>query len=116
MELMEGGSLFDLIEEQIHITEPTTLRLIKPIFTAIAYCHQLGIMHRDIKPENLLLNSKNLEETTMKISDFGLAVAFDSDHLVTRAAGTLCYAAPEILKGQRYDGRCDYWSIGVVLF
>ena len=44
-----------------------------PIFDAVIYCHELGIVHRDIKPENLLLTNKNIDNAEIKISDFGLA-------------------------------------------
>lgn len=44
-----------------------------PIFDAVLYCHELGIVHRDIKPENLLFDKKNIDEATIKIADFGLA-------------------------------------------
>jgi serine/threonine protein kinase len=44
-----------------------------PLFDAVIYCHGRGIVHRDLKPENLLLDSKNLENATIKVSDFGLA-------------------------------------------
>jgi serine/threonine protein kinase len=44
-----------------------------PIFDAVMYCHDLGIVHRDIKPENLLLTINDPEQAIVKISDFGLA-------------------------------------------
>jgi serine/threonine protein kinase len=44
-----------------------------PIFDAVLYCHDLGIVHRDIKPENLLLTINDPEQAIVKISDFGLA-------------------------------------------
>ena len=48
-----------------------------PIFDAVFYCHELGIVHRDIKPENLLLTKKDLDQSIVKISDFGLARYID---------------------------------------
>ena len=44
-----------------------------PVFDAVIYCHERDIIHRDIKPENLLLSGKNLDDSIIKISDFGLA-------------------------------------------
>jgi len=87
-----------------------------PLFDAVIYCHGLGIIHRDLKPENLLLNSKNLETATIKISDFGLARFLNKDDLATTTAGTPGYVAPEVIDRKPYDMRCDYWSLGVVLF
>jgi len=87
-----------------------------PLFDAVIYCHGLGIVHRDLKPENLLLDSKNLENSTIKISDFGLARFLSKSQLATTTAGTPGYVAPEIIACDPYDSRCDYWSLGVVLF
>ena len=44
-----------------------------PIFDAVIYCHERGIVHRDIKPENLLLTKINVDQAVVKISDFGLS-------------------------------------------
>ena len=78
-------------------TEKEALEIIKPIFDAIIYCHQLGIIHRDIKPENLLFSSKETETAIIKVSDFGLARFVDRDNLATTTCGTPGYVAPEII-------------------
>jgi serine/threonine protein kinase len=54
IELMEGGELFDLINEQKRFSEDQAREIVKNLIDSIQYCHQLGIVHRDIKPENLL--------------------------------------------------------------
>ena len=87
-----------------------------PLFDAVFYCHDLGIIHRDIKPENLLFDSKDLKIATVKITDFGLARRITLDELATTTCGTPGYVAPEILRKTQYDYRCDYWSLGVVMF
>jgi calcium/calmodulin-dependent protein kinase I len=87
-----------------------------PLFDAVIYCHGLGIVHRDLKPENLLLDSKDLDKATIKISDFGLSRCLGKAELATTTAGTPGYVAPEVLSQTPYDYRCDYWSLGVVLF
>ena len=76
-----------------------------PIFDAVIYCHELGIVHRDIKPENLLLSSKDVGQAIVKISDFGLARYVDPsvDELATTTCGTPGYVAPEVLTRQPYD-------------
>ena len=87
-----------------------------PLFDAVFYCHGLGIVHRDLKPENLLLDTKDLEKATIKISDFGLARFVTSEELATTTCGTPGYVAPEVLTKKPYDQRCDYWSLAVVMF
>ena len=87
-----------------------------PIFDALTYCHQLGIVHRDIKPENLLFSSKDTDTAIIKITDFGLARFVDGETFATTTCGTPGYVAPEILSQKPYKEPCDYWSVGVVLY
>ena len=55
MELMQGGELFDHIIEKETFSEELAHKIMAPLFDAVIYCHDLGIVHRDIKPENLVL-------------------------------------------------------------
>ena len=52
----------------------------------------------------------------MKISDFTLSCQLKPGEKVTNAAGTPSYVAPEIISEKLYDERCDFWSLGVILF
>ena len=80
MEFMQGGTLYDLIENNNGpLSERFTHRIIAPMFDAVLYCHSLGIAHRDIKPENILLSDTNPEMATFKISDFGMARFIDTE-------------------------------------
>jgi len=116
MELMMGGELFDQILEKEKFNETEAREVIAPIFDALIYCHDLGIIHRDIKPENLLFSSKDQSTSIIKVSDFGLARFIDNETLATTTCGTPGYVAPEILEQKPYKEACDFWSIGVVLF
>jgi calcium/calmodulin-dependent protein kinase I len=73
MEIMTGGELFEHIIEKETFDEDMAQQIMAPVFDAVIYCHERGIIHRDIKPENLLLSGQNLDESIIKISDFGLA-------------------------------------------
>ena len=102
IELMEGGELFDLINEQKRFSEDQAREIVKNLIDSIQYCHQLGIVHRDIKPENLLFQSKERCISTLKLSDFGLSKILDENKLATTVCGTPGYVAPEILKDGKY--------------
>ena len=83
------------------------------ILNGIKHVHELGIAHRDLKPENILFDINGM----LKISDFGLSKFVGKNGLVETPCGSPCYASPECLSGQPYDGRrSDLWSIGVILF
>lgn len=71
------------------------------------------MVHRDLKPENMLLDF----DKGIKLVDFGLSNTFKSNELLKTACGSPCYAAPEMISGERYNGTMvDVWSSGVVLF
>jgi len=90
--------------------------MVRPLFDAVIYCHGLGIAHRDLKPENILLSGDNLLRSTIKIADFGLATFTSESEPCHTIGGTPGYIAPEIISRKPYDQRCDYWSLGVILF
>jgi 5'-AMP-activated protein kinase catalytic alpha subunit len=70
-------------------------------------------VHRDLKPENLLLDHNNC----IKIVDFGLSNLYTNNEKLKTACGSPCYAAPEMIKGEKYYGLgADIWSSGVILF
>jgi serine/threonine protein kinase len=93
------------------------------LFDAVIYCHELGVVHRDLKPENILLSCPNFKEASIKICDFGIShiICFDREtnievngyNTVTSAPS---YIAPELISYGPYDEKCDYWSLGVILF
>ena len=82
------------------------------------HAHAKGVVHRDIKPGNVLLASSGTStEPIVKVTDFGIARASDSDTITDPGTviGTVGYVAPEQLRGARVDGRTDIYALGVLL-
>ena len=79
----------------------------------VNHLHHIGICHRDIKPENLIFATR-MENSDIKLIDFGLSRPFQNLRL-TSIVGTPYYVAPEVITGN-YDQRCDYWSIGAMMY
>jgi serine/threonine protein kinase len=94
--------------------------MIRQIVFAVAHCHARGIMHRDIKPENILCLSDEAEShdsAQLRLCDFGLAKEFVPGKPIMQQAGSIEYAAPEVLTyGVGYSSSADVWSIGVLTY
>ncbi len=115
MEYMDGGSLADVLQRDGPLAPERALALMKQVAGGLAEAHRMGILHRDIKPSNILLSSRGWA----KVADFGLAKRPDIDLSVTRPAlllGTPVYMAPEVLRGEEYDARCDLYSLGATFY
>lgn len=113
MEYCSGGELFQHIVKNRRLKEEEAAKMYQQIVSGIEYIHKLGIVHRDLKPENLLLDHNNC----IKIVDFGLSNLYQHGERLKTACGSPCYAAPEMIKGERYLGLgADIWSSGVILF
>eukprot|EP01129_Flabellula_baltica_P007020 TRINITY_DN2686_c0_g1_i2.p1 TRINITY_DN2686_c0_g1~~TRINITY_DN2686_c0_g1_i2.p1 ORF type:complete len:451 (-),score=110.15 TRINITY_DN2686_c0_g1_i2:54-1406(-) len=112
-EYVPGGELFDYILHQGRLDEIEARRIMRQMVSAVEYCHSLLIVHRDLKPENILLD----EDFNIKISDFGLGNVITPGKYFDTFCGSLLYASPEILQGERYIGPgIDIWSLGIILY
>jgi serine/threonine-protein kinase len=83
---------------------------------AVAHGQKPSIIHRDLKPQNILVSNEP-EGLVVKISDFGLAQEVNPLTLMTTAAGTLAFKAPEsVFEGGVDSKASDIWSLGVILY
>ena len=113
MEFCENGELFNRIVEKKYLTEDEAALFYYQLINGLEYIHKNNIVHRDLKPENLLLSKNDL----LKIIDFGLSNYTGSNVLLGTPCGSPCYASPEMVSGQRYNGyMIDVWSTGIILF
>ncbi|XP_061605414.1 serine/threonine-protein kinase BRSK2 isoform X3 [Phyllopteryx taeniolatus] len=113
LEHVSGGELFDYLVKKGRLTPKEARKFFRQIISALDFCHSYSICHRDLKPENLLLDEKN----NIRIADFGMASLQVGDSLLETSCGSPHYACPEVIRGEKYDGRrADVWSCGVILF
>ncbi|EAX95831.1 CAMK family protein kinase [Trichomonas vaginalis G3] len=118
MEWGNCGSLQDIINSGINLSEMTISSIFKQIVHGLSYLHGQGFVHQDIKPSNVLIFSNGVA----KIGDFGIGHSFQSADTVV---GTPAYQAPEIFDDRLDEfgnfpyidpAKEDVWSLGVTLY
>lgn len=114
MELVEGGSLRDMLNEQGALEVSLVAKIGESLLQAVHYANQAGVLHRDIKPGNIMMSS----DGRVILTDFGIATIEGGPSITRTGAliGSPEYMAPERLEGAEAEHRNDLWSIGVTLF
>ncbi len=115
MDYCEGGTLRDLLSDEIQLHPLQGLNLIAQILAGLDHAHQREIVHCDIKPENILLVA-TATGWTARITDFGIARL--SQELSTDGfgnTGSPAYMAPERFYGQ-HSPASDLYAVGILLF
>uniref|UniRef100_A0A158PNJ3 non-specific serine/threonine protein kinase n=1 Tax=Anisakis simplex TaxID=6269 RepID=A0A158PNJ3_ANISI len=113
LEHVSGGELFDYLVRKGRLMAKEARKFFRQIISALDFCHAHNICHRDLKPENLLLDERN----NIKVADFGMASLQVEGSMLETSCGSPHYACPEVIRGEKYDGRkADVWSCGVILY
>ena len=113
MELVDHGSLDDLMALQPRLPEQRVLEIGIQVAKGLRAAHRRGLIHRDVKPANILF----LDEHAAKIGDFGLASTATQRWGIGGVVwGTPEYVAPERLNNDPEDFRSDIYSLGATLF
>jgi serine/threonine protein kinase len=113
MELVDHGSLDDLMALQPRLPEQRVLEIGIQVAKGLRAAHRRGLIHRDVKPANILF----VDEHAAKIGDFGLASTATQRWGIGGVVwGTPEYVAPERLNNDPEDFRSDIYSLGATLF
>ena len=114
MEYVAGSDLHVRVRDRGPLSADEVVRVGRDVAAALGAAHRHGILHRDVKPQNILLDT----DARARLTDFGSA-KLDGQLGITATgglAGTLAYAAPEVLAGRRGDARADIYALGLTLY
>jgi serine/threonine-protein kinase len=115
MERLRGRDLRQLLANGWRPDIVQTAQIMRRVSDALSYAHAKGVTHCDIKPANIFMVGRTLP----KVVDFGIARvahAQDIPALEGVVAGSPHYLAPEQLRGESIDRRCDVYALGVVMY
>ncbi|KHN96021.1 Protein kinase domain containing protein [Metarhizium album ARSEF 1941] len=114
LEYCSGDELYNHLLEHGPLPVAKAQKIFCQLVGAVSYVHSQSCVHRDLKLENILLD----KHENVKLVDFGFTREYEgrTNYLQT-FCGTVCYAAPEMLKGEKYAGeKVDVWSLGIILY
>lgn len=114
MELVEGGTLRELLRERGPMPPHAAAAVLAPVLSGLAVAHKAGLVHRDVKPENVLIS----DDGEVKIADFGLVRAVAEANITSTSVilGTAAYLSPEQVGTGNAGPRSDVYSVGVMAF
>jgi eukaryotic-like serine/threonine-protein kinase len=115
MELMQGSTLKDLVDERGPLPPEQAVRKILDVVEGLEEAHRLGVIHRDVKPSNCFLEA----DGRVKVGDFGLAKSLVDDSHLTRTGaflGTPLFASPEQIRKDPLTPQSDVYSVAATLY
>ena len=114
LELVEGGTLRELLVERGPMPPHAAAAVLRPVLAGLSVAHDAGLIHRDVKPENVLISDTG----EVKLADFGLVRAVAEAGITSSSLilGTPAYLSPEQVQTGDADPRSDIYALGIVAF
>jgi serine/threonine-protein kinase len=114
MELIEGGTLRELLRERGPMPPHAVAAVLTPILGGLAAAHRSGLVHRDVKPENVLIS----DDGEVKIADFGLVRAVAEAKITSTSVilGTAAYLSPEQVGTGDAGPASDVYGVGILAY
>lgn len=114
MEYVSGKTLKQLISQRGALHKEEAVNIMKQLTSAVEHAHENNIIHRDIKPQNVMVK----DDGTVKMMDFGIALAHDAVQLTQSDAvlGSAHYLAPETTRGEPATNQIDIYALGIVFY
>jgi serine/threonine-protein kinase len=114
MELIEGGTLRELLIERGPMPPHAVAAVLRPVLGGLGAAHRAGLVHRDVKPENVLIS----DDGEVKIADFGLVRAVAAAGITSASVilGTAAYLSPEQVRDGKATPSSDVYAAGILTY
>jgi serine/threonine-protein kinase len=114
MELVEGGTLRELLRERGPMPPHAATAVLRPVLGGLAVAHRAGLVHRDVKPENVLIS----DDGEVKLADFGLVRAVAQAGITSTSVilGTAAYLSPEQVSSGTAGPGSDVYTMGIMVY
>ncbi len=115
MEYVDGEPLTRLLPSEKEFPLAERVDVVRQVALALEHAHERGVLHRDVKPANIL----RMRDGRVKVADFGIGKLLTAGGDLTRTGqmiGSPAYMSPEQIRGEKLDGRSDFFSLGVVFY
>ena len=111
IEYCDAGSVLDLMRiSNKNLNEQQIASIISMVLKGLIFLHEQKKIHRDIKAGNILLSNNGYA----KLGDFGVsAELMHSFSKKVSKIGTPYWMSPEVISQNKYDCKCDIWSLGI---
>jgi Protein kinase domain len=119
MRWVHGTDLRARLSEHGPLGAADAIRLLRPVASALAAAHRLGLIHRDIKPANVLIATGDQDEDEhVYLTDFGIARRSDTQGMTRTGVlvGTVDYMSPERIEGAKGTPASDIYAFGCMLY
>ncbi|MCI6649275.1 MAG: Stk1 family PASTA domain-containing Ser/Thr kinase [Lachnospiraceae bacterium] len=112
MEYIEGITLKQYIAKKGRLGYNEALSIAIQMARGIEAAHNKGIVHQDIKPQNIIIS----KEGKVKVTDFGIARAANSNTIHAGSMGSVHYVSPEQARNGFVSYASDIYSLGIVMY
>ncbi|HSN27961.1 MAG TPA: protein kinase [Kofleriaceae bacterium] len=123
MEYIDGRSLRSVVAKEGPLSPARALAIAVQVAASLSDAHAHNIVHRDLKPDNVMLPDRGRQRDVVRVLDFGIAKLRDDSRATQQAMtqagdmlGTPQYMAPEQIRGDAVDGRCDIYALGCMIY
>lgn len=112
MELLEGASVRERLDQRGAMSPSESFRILGEVLEGLAALHERTLLHGDLKPENVILTSEGA-----KLIDLGISRPWTSPQQRSdQVLGTPAYLSPELIRGGQPDRRADLYAAGLLLY